>query len=89
MWNLIKAELKYNRLSFLVFSIIVIIIQGIEIIQKVLNHSNPKLFINSNNLLFLLIFFFIITIYQNRMKENQIRFLSLLPISRVSSESQM
>ncbi len=82
MWNVIKAELKYKRIFFLQFSLIIITLQGIEVLQKVLKPEH--VFINSDNIMFVVIFFFIISIYQKRMKENQIRFLSMLPLSCVN-----
>ncbi len=84
MWQILKAELIYNRLSYLLFSIIMITIQGMEIIQKSLNYSRLEQIINSNNVLFFAVFFFMLSIYKNRTKENQIRFLSILPLSNIN-----
>jgi hypothetical protein len=60
----------------------IIILQKMEALQKV---SKPEhIFINTNNIIFFVIFYSIISIFQKRMKENQTRFLSMLPLNNVS-----
>lgn len=79
MWLVIKAELKYNRSAFILFSVLFFILQVIEIMQKT---DNSKSVGGIGILVFIILSFSVQSVWLNRIKESQIRFLALLPFSK-------
>ncbi len=79
MWLVIKAELKYNLSAFILFSALFFILQATEVILII---DNSKSASGIGIFLFILLSFSVQYVWLNRIKENQIRLLALLPFSK-------
>ena len=78
MWQVVKAELKYYRSAFILFSVLFFILQVTEVILIIGNlksASGIRIFI------FILLSFSVQSVWLSRIKESQIRFIALLPFS--------
>lgn len=86
MWQLVKSEIKYYKIAFtapIFFTIMFQIIAFYVLIS--LANMDGKIILTKNNDMWggysVVIFFSIFSIWQTRLKEKRVRFISILPVS--------